>query len=197
MPNSPIFLNGPRFGVQQGEQIRGFGFIHDGSIDMMSNFFFAANFGTGEVSTPFPPLIGGPINNPDGIKFDPVGFHERDALVAFVLAMDSNFAPIVGQQATLASDNSAAANSRINLFLARSDADECELIAFNSKTGEGYLYRGGVFLRDKAKAAALTDAQLRALASKDTTITYTSVPKGNGMRLALDRDLNGVLIGDQ
>jgi DNA-binding beta-propeller fold protein YncE len=189
VPASPIFLPGPRFGVPQGEQIRGFGFLHDGGMDTMFDFFFATNFGTGEVQTPLPPLIGGPINNPDGIKTDAHGLHEREALEAFVFAMDSNFAPIVGQQVTLASSNTSAATARIILFLARAAADECEVIAINSETGEGYLYSGGVFLRDKTAAPSLTDVQLRALARDGTTITYTCVPKGNGRRLAFDRHL--------
>jgi hypothetical protein len=197
IPFSPVWLNGPRFGVQQGEQIRGFGFLHDGSFDMMSNFFFAANFGTGELQPILPPFVGGAIDNPDGIKMDATGIHERDAMEAFVFAMDSNFAPIVGQQVTRTEDNAASTNARINLLLARANADECEVIAFNSKTGEGFLYRGGVFLRDKSNKPALTDAQLRDLADNDTTITYTAVPKGSGVRMALDRDLNGVRNGDQ
>jgi DNA-binding beta-propeller fold protein YncE len=197
IPFSPVWLNGPRFGVQQGEQIRGFGFLHDGSFDRMSNFFFAANFGTGELQPILPPFVGGAIDNPDGIKMDATGIHERDAMEAFVFAMDSNFAPIVGQQVTRTEDNAASTNARINLLLARANADECEVIAFNSKTGEGFLYRGGVFLRDKSNKPALTDAQLRDLADNDTTITYTAVPKGSGVRMALDRDLNGVRNGDQ
>jgi DNA-binding beta-propeller fold protein YncE len=197
VPASPIFLPGPRFGVQQGEQIRGFGFLHDGGMDTMFDFFFATNFGTGEVQTPIPPLIGGPIANPEGIKLDAQGLHERQALEAFVFAMDSNFAPIVGQQVTLAASNANAAGARISLFLTRAAADECEVIAFNSATGEGYLYSGGVFLRDKTGAPSLTDAQLRALVHGDASITYTCVPKGNGRRLALDRYLDGTLNGDR
>jgi hypothetical protein len=114
-----------------------------------------------------------------------------------MLAMDSNFHPIVGQQATLTNRNASSVNARISLFLARAAADECEVIAFHSKTGEGYLYRGGVFVRDKAGRPPLTDAQLRALAAGDATVTYTCVPKGNGVRLALDRNLNGILNGDE
>jgi len=82
------------------------------------------------------------------------------------------------------------------LLLARAAADECEVIAINSATGEGYLYSGGVFLRDKTGAPPLTDVQLRALTQGSTTITYTCVPKGNGRRLALDRNLDGALNGD-
>jgi len=197
MPATPGLLPGPRLGVQQGEQIRGFGFLHDGSLDMLSNFFLAPNFGTGEFQPPLPPLIGPPVNNPSGIKLDANGFHERDALEAFIFAMDSNFAPIVGQQVTLAQNNVVAANSRINLFLARAAAEECEVIAFNSSTGEGYLYSGGVFLRDKANKAPLTDAQLRGLVDYNTSITYTCVPKGNGRRLALSRYQDGILNGDR
>jgi hypothetical protein len=197
MPQNPVMLNGPQFGVHQGEQIRGFGFTHDGGFDRLQSFFFAANFGTGEVQPPFPPLIGGPVNNPEGIKLDANGMRERDALEAFILAMDSNFAPIVGQQVTLTNDNASTARNRIRLFLARAAADECQVIAFNSKTGEGYLYNGSVFLRDKAGKPPLTDAQLRALAEDGASITYTCVPKGNGVRLALDRNLNGILNGDE
>jgi DNA-binding beta-propeller fold protein YncE len=196
MPLNPVMLMGPHFGVHQGEQIRGFGFTHDGGFDTLFSFLFSANFGTGEVQPPFPPLIGGPVDNPEGIKLDANGIQERKALEAFMLAMDTNFAPIVGQQVTLTAGNTAV-HSRISLFLSRAAADECQVIAFNSKTGEGYLYSGGVFLRDKSGKPPLTDAQLRGLAGHDTNITYSCVPKGNGRRLALDRDLNGVLNGDE
>jgi hypothetical protein len=63
-------------------------------------------------------------------------------------------------------------------------------------TGEGYLYSGGVFLRDKASQPSLSASQLRSLAGQKANVTYTCVPKGNGRRLALDRDLDGVLNGD-
>jgi DNA-binding beta-propeller fold protein YncE len=196
VPASPIFEAGPNFGEARGEQIRGFGFTHDGGLDTVFNFLFASNFGTGEVPTILPPLIGGPVANPQGMKLDAVGQQERAALEAFTFAMDSNFTPIVGQQVTLTASNGAAAGARISLFLARAGADECELIAFNSKTGEAYLYSGGVFLRDKTNKPSLSAAQLSSLAAPDTNITYMCVPKGNGRRLALDRDLNGVLNGD-
>ena len=114
-----------------------------------------------------------------------------------MLVMDSNFAPIVGQQVTLTSSNGAAAGSRISLLLSRAEQDECQVIAFYSQTGEGLLYSGGVFRRDSQRLQPLTDPQLRARASDGSTITYTCVPKGNGVRLALDRDMNGILNGDE
>lgn len=197
VPTSPVYLNGPNFGLFQGEQIRGYGFGHDGSFDTMMSFNFAPNFGTGDVQAAFPSTLGPPINNPQGIKMDAQGNRERAALEAFMFVMDTNFAPIVGQQVTLTKDNALAANSRIDLLLSRAREDECELIAFHSKTGEGFLYRGGRYLRDRAAAPALPDAQLRSRATGGSTITFTCVPKGNGTRLALDRDMNGLLNGDE
>ncbi len=61
---------------------------------------------------------------------------------------------------------------------------------------EGFLYDGSRFLRDRAGRPSLTDAQLRDRAD-DGTVTYTCVPKGNGGRLALDEDPDGVLNGDE
>lgn len=196
-PTTPVYLNGPGFGVPMGEQIRGYGFGHDGSFDTMNNFNFAPNFGTGDVQTVFPPTLGGPISNPQGIAMNAAGNREREALEAFMLVIDTNFAPIVGQQLTLTAHNAAAADARIRLLLARARQDECELIALHSETGEGLLYRDGLFRRDSRRLPPLTDAQLRARARGNATVTYTCVPKGNGVRLALDRDMNGVLNGDE
>jgi DNA-binding beta-propeller fold protein YncE len=199
MPFTLVWLNGPRFGVATGEQIRGFGFLHDGSFDMMSNFFLATNFGTGlDATSILPPLIPREILNPDGITFDAAGFHERDALEAFILVMESNFAPVVGQQVTLTRSNDDAADARIDLLIDRALEDECQLIAFDDKKGEGFLFNGSVFLRDEAGKPALSDAQLRARANHGNgSVSYTCVPKGNGTRLALDRDLDGILNGDE
>lgn len=196
-PNTPVYLNGPQFGVHMGEQIRGYGFGHDGSFDTMLNFNFAPNFGTGDVQTAFPPAIGGPIANPQGIRMDAAGNRERAALEAFMFVADTNFAPIVGQQVTLTANNGVAADGRIRLLLARATQDECEVVAFHSKTGEGFLYRNGLFRRDSRRLEPLTDAQLRARARHRETVTYTCVPRGNGTRLALDRDSDGVLNGDE
>ena len=40
---------------------------------------------------------------------------------------------IVGQQVTRSVDNAASTNTRIDLLLARANADECEVIAINGK----------------------------------------------------------------
>src|SRR5215471_13094640 len=88
-PFRPLFWNGPHCGVPQGEQIRGFGFLHDGSIDTILNFLFAPNFGTGELQPILSPSVSGAIDNSQGIRLDAAGLHERDAPEAFVDLMDS------------------------------------------------------------------------------------------------------------
>jgi DNA-binding beta-propeller fold protein YncE len=199
-PVSPIWLPSPGAGLQRGEQIRGYGFAHDGSFDTTLTFSFAPNFGKGladpnEPLTIFPPFMGVQINNPEGISSLAGGLPIHEALDDYMMVFESNFRPIVGQQVTLTEHNGAAAGSRIDLLLARAGEDDCQVIAFEGT--EGFLYNGAVFLRDRAGALPISDAALRARAIHGRSVTYTCVPKGNGARLALDRDQDGVLNGDE
>ncbi|MBX3160568.1 MAG: hypothetical protein KF773_31675 [Deltaproteobacteria bacterium] len=194
-PRSPIWLPSPGQGVFRGEQLRGFGFTHDGSFDTTLTFSFAPNFGKGladpaEPVTIFPPFLNIQINNPQGLSVT-ADLAKHEALDDYMMVFESNFHPIVGQQVTAGPSNAAAAAPRVALLLARANADECQVVARHKQ--EGFLYNGSVFLRNRAGAPPLTPAQLRAKG----TVTYTCVPKGNGRRLALDRDLDGTLDGDE
>src|SRR5438034_11694546 len=60
--------------------------------------------------------------NPNG------GDTTRRQVEQFVLAFDSNLAPIVGQQTTLTNTNAATAGPRIDLLLARAGQNECEVV---------------------------------------------------------------------
>jgi hypothetical protein len=179
----PGGLDGPT-----GDQIRGFGIFHDGSLDTPFRFFDALPFST---------LAG----RPEGFAQTPQGFAEMRQIEAFVFAFDSNLAPIVGQQATLASGNAAAVGPRVTLLQARADAGECDLIAktelFHHETG--FLYVGnGQFLGDRAGWPAITGAMLRGLATiPQHEVTFTCVPRGSGARLGIDRDDDGFLDGDE
>jgi DNA-binding beta-propeller fold protein YncE len=162
--------NGP-----QGPQVRGFGFTHDGSVDTVFRFLTAHVF--------------------DGSANSNVGFTggdpQRRDVEQFLLAFDSDLAPIVGQQVTLRSDNGTAAGPRIDLLIARArtpfvskilgaSAMECDLVA-RSIQGGGYVsYRlaaDGSFA--SASGATLTDAALRAFAATPgQEVTYTCMPPG-------------------
>ena len=117
-----------------------------------------------------------------------------------MLAFDSNLAPIVGQQITLTARNGAAAEPRLELLVQRAAADECELVARVLRGGRElgllYLPDGGGFASDRAGEAPFTLDQLRVLARR-TPVTFTAVPSGSGERIALDRDSDGVLDGDE
>jgi hypothetical protein len=97
-------------------------------------------------------------------------------------------------------DNAAAAGPRIDLLMARAGVNECELVAHGHVLGEmrGYLYSNGLFKRNRANKPPLPDLALRLLALlPGQEITYTCVPPGSGVRMGIDRDLDGVLDGDE
>jgi hypothetical protein len=143
-------------------------------------------------AAPFTPTSnsGFPQTNPDVT---------RSAVEQFLLAFDSDLAPIVGQQVTLTSTNSASVGTRIDLLIARAGAafvskslggtvTECDLVAQLVVNGRvmGYLYNpaAGNFVPDNG-SAPVSDAALRALAATPgQEITYTAAPPGSGPRIA-------------
>jgi hypothetical protein len=114
----------------------------------------------------------------------------------FLLAFDSNLAPIVGQQITLTKHNAAEVGPRIDLLIARAEEDECDLVAKN-RQGD-FLYVGNGKFRFSRKGIPKTpDPLLRATAHlPGGEITYTCVPPGSGGRIGLDRDSDGILDGN-
>jgi hypothetical protein len=167
MPAAPFIKAGDN--GDKGEQVRGVGFLHDGSIDTLFRFHSATVFSTSDV--------------------------ENQQLEAFMLAFDSNLAPIVGQQITLTSTNAATVGVRIALLIARAAAGECELTVKGTLGTEqrGWLrMANGAFTSDRASDPALTDAQLRAHATTaGQERTYLCVPPGSGFRIGIDRDDDG------
>src|SRR5262245_24800456 len=178
------------------DQIRGFGFLHDGSIDTVFRFLNATVF-----------------NNNNGVGFDGPsnGDVKRRQVEQFVLAFDSDLAPIVGQQVTLTSTNAVVAGPRIDLLIQRASTpfiskvlggpvSECELVVKATVAGKqrGWVrLLGGAFQSDKAAEPPLSDAALRALAATPgQELTYTCVPPGSGPRMGIDRDEDGVRDGD-
>ncbi|HKX46012.1 MAG TPA: hypothetical protein VJP77_04870, partial [Planctomycetota bacterium] len=159
----------------KGNQIRGYGFLHDGIVDTLLHF-----------------VEGGVFN---------VNATEEAGLEQFMLAFDSDLAPIVGQQITLDATNGAAVGPRIDLLRARAGASfvslalggavtECDLVVKGSVGGapRGWLYDPASDLFDDDLGGSLGDAALRALAQSEGPLTYTCVPPGSGLRSALNRD---------
>jgi YVTN family beta-propeller protein len=174
--------------ASMGDQVRGFGFLADGSTDTLFQFFHAAAFNP-TANSGFPQDI--PAGTTDAARRD---------MEQFTLAFDSDLAPIVGQQVTLTSDNASAAGPRIDLLIQRAGAPftskslngavlECDLVAQVVQNGRitGYLYDpiGNNFVPDD-NSAPLSDGALRALAAvSGQEVTYTATTPGSGARIAL------------
>ncbi|MFH0351064.1 MAG: YncE family protein [Chromatiales bacterium] len=191
---APLANNGPL-----GPQVRGFGFLHDGSVDTVFRFLSGAVFTTrapGSIPSldpRTPPEFVPDPGNEGGFPLTLEGILQRRAVEAFMLAFDSNLAPIVGQQATLTRHNAAEVAPRIDLLIARAEEDECDLVAKN-RWG-GFLYVGeGKFRFSRKGIPKIPDPLVRATAHLPKgEITYTCVPPGSGTRIGLDRDEDGIL----
>lgn len=174
-----------------GDQVRGIGYTHDGSTDTIFRFLSAVSFSEAFFIPTTSPRIPVP----------PTGDPQRRQLESFVLAFDTNLAPIVGQQITLTSTNDAVAGPRIDLLKARAEAGECDLVVKGHFANQelGFLYIGAELLISNLQILPpVTDAALRLLVqSGGPELTYTCVPPGSGDRVALDRDEDGYLDGDE
>src|SRR5262245_58970237 len=188
-----IAFTNPGDNGNKGAQIRGFGFLHDGSVDTILRFHNAIVFNHDNPA-------GFPIANPGGFPNGAAGDPQRRQVEQFMLAFDSNMAPIVGQQITLTSTNAGVAGARIDLLIARAAAGECDVVVKGTLSG---LQRGALrlasslFQRDRAADPLLTDAQLRALATAGQELTYPCVPPGSGLRIGVDRDEDGFFDRDE
>jgi len=176
--------------VFTGDQVRGFGFNHDGAIDTVFRFHHGISFSE---------LATGVGNG--GIPESPQGELQRRQLETFVLASPTNLAPIVGQQITLTAASSAAVAARVELLRRRADAGECELVAKTEiyDVEVGFVYVGsGLFKSDRHALPPTTDAALQSVATHaGHPVTYTCVPPGSGTRIGVDRDGDGVWDGDE
>jgi len=180
MPDVAVIAPGDN--GDQGSQIRGFGYSHDGSIDTIVRFLRRLVF---------------------NFSIDPAtAAMQRSAVADFLLAFDTDLAPIVGQQVTLTAANGAAVGARINLMIQRCSLStpEGDLVVKGNVNGEarGWMLASAAFAPDRASEAPVVDAQLRAAAaSAGQELTYTVVPRGAGRRAGVDRDEDGALDRDE
>ncbi|XYI04129.1 YncE family protein [Sorangium sp. So ce1128] len=178
----------------QGDQIRGFGFLNDGSVDTPFRFINAHSFdGTDG-------RVGFSGTDPEG---------QRRDVEQWLLAFDTDLAPVVGQQVTLTRANAASAIPRLELLRARAGqpfvskivgpgANECDLVASAVIDGiaVGWLYRPASSIwepDDGGKALSTHTLTALATGARATEVTFTAVPPGSGARVALDRDSDGVV----
>jgi len=173
MPAVPFTTPGDN--AYTGDQVRGFGFLHDGSMDTLFRFFRATVFN----------FTGG----------DPV----RRQVEQFMFAMDSNLKPVVGQQVTLAAGNAGVVTPRLDLFVGQASLGNADLVVKGRVAGamRGFVRQAdGTFRSDVPGEASWPEAGLRAAAGvPGQAQTWSAVPPGSGIRIGIDRDEDGVLDG--
>lgn len=177
-----------------GDQIKGFGYTQEGAADTTFRFHTTNGF------LPRPPGTVTPLDPGNGfdLNVSPEGMEIRRNLEQFMMVFPTNFFPIMGQQVTLIENNNKeSAKTRIKLMKDRADLGECDLVA-RSNSNEGFLYIGGnTFKTSKSSNDLITGGQINAMVNDGAIITYTCTPPGSGNRIALDRDEDGVLDGDE
>lgn len=165
-------FNGPPI---SGPQIRGFSFNHNGATS--SNFIIA------DLGMPRDDLL---------------------ALRAFLYGFPTESPPITGQQVTLTNTNTIQATPRIDLLvqqgLVEIPVPACDLVVkgvVNSRARGWLMLQSGQFQSDIASEPLLTRTELESLvATPDDRLTFMCTPWGSGVRIGIDRDLDGVLDGD-
>ena len=213
LPNREYFLPSTT-DAHQGDQVRGFGFLHDGATDQLFHFLQGAVFDDGsttcaDLGVPsdgrFGSVFGCDFN--DGMDVGIPDDRTRRGLVDYLTEFDTDLAPVVGQQVTLHAENAASANARVDLlqrraatpfesFVLGAGATECDVVVKGLVDGNP---RGWVRLRDGSfsddRGEVYTDAALRTLAAEEGPLTYTCAPPGSGVRMGIDRDRDAVVDG--
>jgi hypothetical protein len=165
-----------------GDQVSGFGFFNSGGVDTLKNF-----------------IAGFPI----------LTTTDEDEIEAFLLAFDTDLAPMVGQQVTLDASNGGTVGTRITAMITAASTNfvspaigtglnECDLVVSGTVggVGRGWVYRPGSSDFDDDVGGSITDAALRALATTEGPLTYTCVPPGSGTRMGINRDRDSFLDGN-
>jgi len=169
-----------RFNVA-GPQVSGFGLIHDGTFDTVAKFLRMEGF-----------IFPGKTEAEKDVI--------RRQLHHYIMAFDTGMAPAVGRQLTVAGEPRAEDRQLLHLLEIRSAAGECDLTArvWEGKAQRGWLYRDYAYHGDRRGQTPLElEALLGRYRPSGEPVTFTCVPPGDGQRSALDREMNGILDGDE
>jgi YVTN family beta-propeller protein len=162
-----------------GDQIRGFGFLHNGGIATIQRFLTLK-------------------------VFEKSALRQRADAEAFMMAFATDLPPAVGQQITRTDTNGAAVDDRIDTLLALADARYpsrilgpgsrmCDIVVtgvLNGRQRSAYRLRNGRFQGDDG-GTPVSERIIRNFSqTPGQETTYTCVPYGSGERMGVDRDLD-------
>jgi YVTN family beta-propeller protein len=169
-----------------GEQLSGFGFIHDGTNDSIFDFLKTAVF-------TFP--------DSDPILADAM----RRDIEKFLLELDTGTAPAVGTQVTLNAENSInkhpeAFPASFSALRDQAAAGNCDLVVHGIYGGAPRSFlrlADGTYQPDSLSEAPVTQTALLNAVDAGAELTFMGVVPGTGRRMSIDRDSNGVLNDDE
>jgi YVTN family beta-propeller protein len=159
--------------------IGGFGLLHDGSDPNISVF----------------------LSNPVFQSFANDSVRKAN-INAFLLCFDTGTAPAVGYARTITAANvdKAAIVSDWALLEGQATAGNIDLIVKGTINGQrmGLLYRpaSNDYQTDRTGIGPFTRSQLRGSLLAGDTLTPMGVPRGSGVRMGIDRNLDGILDSD-
>lgn len=169
------------FELTQLNSRAGFGFLHDGSVDSLARFLSARVFSVGS-DQDIADLVALNLSfagSEFALSNPPLG-------APAPVSLDSHAA--VGKQMVV---TGAAAGSDAEILRAEARAGSIDLLAEVAGRTHAYQTGNDLFLGDDGSTLLAWSALLE-LASTQTPLLLTAVPKGLGSRLGIDRDGDGL-----
>jgi hypothetical protein len=160
--------------------VGGFGLTHDGVDPNLFTFLSRPVFGSFATDTT-----------------------RKRNLAAFVLCFDTGTAPAVGHSRTIAAANANTVSLSNTWTLLENQARSNNVDVIVKGTVDGsmrgllFVVSSNLYYADKAGVGPFTRQQLRDKALAGDVLTIMGVPPGSGRRMGIDRNMNGVLDGDE
>ena len=156
----------------------GFGYGADGSKDSLQDF----------VST--------------SSRFNAMAAAEKRALERFLLAFPTETAPAVGAQRTVTAKTLSSLAAELLVLVAQAELGNCDLVVHGVLAAQNVAF---VYDRTKRRfvpnTRRLGELDLVQLASQlgagGSVLSFLGVPPGSGVQIGIDRDLDGLLDGDE
>jgi YVTN family beta-propeller protein len=157
----------------------GFGFLHDGTIATLFEFLSSPLF--------------------QNLSTDTI---RKRNVAAFLLAFDTGTAPAVGHTRTIKSSDltSQTAANEWAVLEQQATVSKIDVIVKGTIDGQhrGLLYRPSTnsYRTDRTGVGPFTRAELVDKIAGGDTLTVMGVPPGSGVRMGIDRNVDGLLDGD-
>ncbi len=164
------------FDTASANNNRGFGFLHDGSVESLFEFLHAPVF----------------VFASD---------QQRRDVEAFMMCLATDTHAAVGIQSTV-TDGAAAGVHQLNLIqqmrlLANSGTVALVVKGLQGGAPRGYAYLGSDQYQSDRAAELIDHDTLFESAVPGSELTFTVVPAGSGIRIGIDRDEDGFFDGDE